>query len=52
MRVHEEKIRAIQDWPVPWNVTKLRGFVGTYTYFRKSVKGFSQLAHAWLLSMC
>ena len=44
VRVHEEKIRAIRDWPEPKNVTELRGFVGIYTYYRKFVKGFSQLA--------
>ena len=43
VRVHEEKIRAIKDWPEPKNVTELRGFVGICTYYRKFVKGFSQL---------
>ena len=44
VRVHEEKIRAIRDWPEPKNVTELRGFVGIYTYYQKFVKVFSQLA--------
>ena len=44
VRVHEENIRAIWDWPEPNNVTKLRGFVDICTYYRKFVKGFSQLA--------
>ena len=44
VRVHEEKIRAIRDWPKSRNVTKLRGFVGICTYYRKFVKSFSQLA--------
>ena len=43
VRVHEEKIRAIKDWPEPTNVTELRGFVGICTYYRKFVKSFSQL---------
>ena len=43
VRFHEEKISAIRDWLEPKNVTKLRGFVGIYTYYRKFVKGFSQL---------
>ena len=43
VRVHEEKIRAIRDWPEPRNVTKLQGFIGIFTYYRKFVKGFSQL---------
>ena len=44
VRVHKENIRAIRDWPVPRNVTELRGFIGICTYYRKFVKGFSQLA--------
>ena len=43
VRVHEEKIHAIRDWPEPKNVTKLRGFVGICTYYWNFVKGFSQL---------
>lgn len=42
--VHEEKIRAILDWPFLHNVTDLRGFVVIFTYYRKFVEGFSQLA--------
>ena len=41
VRVNEEKIKAIRDWPQPKNVTKLWGFVGICTYYRKFVKGFS-----------
>ena len=44
VKVHEEKIRAIRDWPVPQDVTTLRGFLGICTYYKKFVKGFSQLA--------
>ena len=43
VRVHEEKIRAIRDWPEPRNVTELQGFIGICTYYRKFVKSFSQL---------
>eukprot|EP00253_Pinus_taeda_P004143 PITA_04143 len=39
--VHEEKIQAIQDWPMPKDVTMLRGFLGICTYYWKFVKGFS-----------
>ena len=44
VRVHEEKIRAIRDWPEPRNVMELQGFIGICTYYRKFVKNFSQLA--------
>lgn len=43
VKVHEEKIRAIRDWPEPRDVTALRGFLGICTNYRKFVKGFSQL---------
>ena len=41
VRVHEEKIRAIRDWPKPRNETKVGGFIGICTYYRKFVKSFS-----------
>ena len=44
VRVHEENIRAIRDWPEPRNVTELRGFIGICTYYWKFVKSFSQRA--------
>ena len=44
VRVHEENIQAIKDWCEPRNVIEIRGFVGICTYYRKFVKGFSQLA--------
>jgi hypothetical protein len=31
------------EWPTPKTLTKLRGFLGMCTYYRKFVKGFSQL---------
>jgi len=41
VRVHREKIRAIKDWSEPRKVSKLRGFIGICTYYRKFFKGFS-----------
>jgi hypothetical protein len=41
--VHQEKIRAIMDWPTPKNVTELRSFFGLCIYYRWFVRGFSQL---------
>jgi hypothetical protein len=43
VQVHQEKIRAIVDWPTPKNLTELRGFFGLSSYYRRFVKGFSQL---------
>jgi hypothetical protein len=43
VQVHQEKIEAIMEWPTPKTLTELRGFLGMCTYYRKFVKGFSQL---------
>lgn len=43
VQVHQEKIRAILDWPPPRNLIELRGFFGLCSYYRRFVKGFSQL---------
>jgi hypothetical protein len=43
VQVHQEKIKVIVEWPTPKILTELRGFLGMCTYYRKFVKGFSQL---------
>jgi hypothetical protein len=43
VQVHQEKIRAIVDWPIPKNLTELRGLFGLCSYYKRFVKGFSQL---------
>jgi hypothetical protein len=40
VQVHQEKIKAIMDWPTPKNLTELRGFFGLCSYYRWFVKGF------------
>ena len=41
VQVHLEKIQVILDWSTPKNVTKLKGFLGLCTYYRRYVSGFS-----------
>jgi hypothetical protein len=43
VQVHQEKIEAIMEWTTPKTLTELRGFLGLCMYYRKFVKGFSQL---------
>jgi hypothetical protein len=43
VQVHQETIQAILDWPTPKNLTELKGFLGICSYYRRFVKGFSQL---------
>jgi hypothetical protein len=42
VKVHQEKIQTILDWPTPRTLTYIRGFFGTCSYYRCFVKGFSQ----------
>ena len=44
VRVDEEKIKAIKEWPKPKTLTQIRGFVGLCIYYRRFVKGFSKIA--------
>ncbi|XP_059065013.1 uncharacterized mitochondrial protein AtMg00860-like [Cryptomeria japonica] len=43
VKVDEEKIEAIKNWPRPRTLTHLRGFLGLCSYYRRFVKGFSKL---------
>jgi hypothetical protein len=43
VQVHQEKIRSILDWPTPKKVTELRSFFRLCSYYRRFVRGFSQL---------
>ena len=43
VKVDMEKIRSNLHWPHPKTITKLQEFIGIFTYYRKFVKGFSQI---------
>ena len=40
-----KKIKAIEDWPVPKDVTDVRSFMGITSYYRRFIKGFSRIAN-------
>jgi hypothetical protein len=44
IRMMEDKLQAVNDWPVPKNVRDVRAFLGTAGYYRKFIRGFSQIA--------
>ena len=44
IRTSPEKVRAILNWPRPQSVHDVRSFLGLASYYRKFIKGFSQLA--------
>ena len=41
--VDPEKTRAVQNWPVPRNVTEVRSFIGLCSYMRRFISGFSSI---------
>jgi RNase H-like domain found in reverse transcriptase/Reverse transcriptase (RNA-dependent DNA polymerase)/Integrase zinc binding domain/Chromo (CHRromatin Organisation MOdifier) domain/Retroviral aspartyl protease len=44
VRMMEDKLKAIQDWPTPKGVDDLRAFLGTTGYYRKFVQNYSRVA--------
>ena len=44
VRMMEDKIKAVADWPEPKNVRDIRAFLGTAGYYRKFIKDFSAIA--------
>eukprot|EP01018_Ginkgo_biloba_P015294 Gb_10780 [translate_table: standard] len=44
VKVDSKKIEAILSWSTPKNIKCLRGFLGLTRYYRKFVKGYSQIA--------
>lgn len=39
-----EKVKAVQDWPVPTNVQQVRQFLGLSQHYRRFIRQFSSLA--------
>ena len=44
MTPDQQKIEAIQDWPVPHDVHAVRQFIGLASYYRRYIKDFAEIA--------
>lgn len=44
MAVDPDKIKAMQDWPIPASLKELRGFLGLTGYYRRFIHHYAQLA--------
>ena len=44
VRMMEDKVKAIGEWPTPSKVGDIRAFLGTAGYYRKFIRNFSAIA--------
>ena len=44
VKMHQEKIQAILDWPPPRDASELRSLFGLCSYYQRFAKGSSQVA--------
>lgn len=46
IRADPSKVKALDDWKIPTNVSELKSFLGLATYFRKFIPNFSSVVTA------
>ena len=43
LKMSEDKIKVIQDWPVPWKVKDIQSFLGFANFYRRFINGYSKI---------
>jgi hypothetical protein len=38
------KVQAVTDWPTPWNLKDIKGFLGFANFYRRFIEGFAHIA--------
>jgi IS1 family transposase len=38
------KVQAVTDWPTPWNLKDVKGFLGFANFYRRFIEGFARIA--------
>ncbi|KAL5483656.1 hypothetical protein EMCRGX_G020059 [Ephydatia muelleri] len=39
-----EKVKAVEEWPIPQNATEVRQFLGLASYYRRFIQNFANVA--------
>ena len=43
IKIEEEKVEVVLEWPVPKSVKNVQKFLGLANYYRRFVKGFAKI---------
>ena len=44
IRIEQEKVKGVLDWPTPQCVKDVQKFLGLANYYRRFIKGFASIA--------
>ena len=44
IRMEEEKVKGVLEWPMPKSVKNIQKFLGLVNYYRRFIEGFAMVA--------